>query len=158
MKIMVLSLFVLVLLLANVRSQTLYKWTDENGTVNFSEDPTTREFKGMVQKDGSKVIRPKASPGVQGKIPVGRSYYDAHPKERLIDEIGRTNKPVKTGDARGGEKRKDSSTPSGAIDVRTGKFYPGVPGGVIDPKTGQFMPDVGGGSIDPNTGRFIPKQ
>ena len=48
--------------------------------------------------------------------------------------------------------------PPGAIDVRTGQFYPGVPGGIINPNTGQFMPDVGGGYIDPSTGKFIPKQ
>lgn len=46
----------------------------------------------------------------------------------------------------------------GAINTRTGEFYPGVAGGIINPRTGEFMPDVGGGYIDPKTGRFIPKQ
>ncbi len=46
----------------------------------------------------------------------------------------------------------------GAINTRTGEFYPGVAGGIINSRTGEFMPDVGGGYIDPKTGRFIPKQ
>lgn len=49
-------------------------------------------------------------------------------------------------------------TKGGAIDTRTGEFYPGAKGGIISPRTGEFMPDVGGGYIDPKTGRFIPKQ
>jgi hypothetical protein len=49
-------------------------------------------------------------------------------------------------------------TNGGAIDTRTGEFYPASKGGIIDPRTGEFLPDVGGGYIDPKTGRFIPKQ
>jgi hypothetical protein len=49
-------------------------------------------------------------------------------------------------------------TKGGAIDTRTGEFYPGVRDGIINPRTGEFMPDAGGGYIDPKTGRFIPKQ
>lgn len=38
---------------------------------------------------------------------------------------------------------------SGAINPKTGEFYPGVQGGIINPRTREFMPDVGGGYIDP---------
>jgi len=46
-------------------------------------------------------------------------------------------------------------TKGGAINTRTGEFYPATKGGVLSPRG--FMPDVGGGYIDPS-GRFIPKQ
>jgi hypothetical protein len=51
-----------------------------------------------------------------------------------------------------------SSSPSkrGAIDPRTGEYYPPVPGGVINPKSGEVMPKVNGGYINPQTGEFIP--
>jgi hypothetical protein len=45
----------------------------------------------------------------------------------------------------------------GAINTRTGEFYPGVAGGIINPRTGEFMPEVGGGYIKSRTGEFVPK-
>lgn len=52
----------------------------------------------------------------------------------------------------------NSNINKGAIDTRTGEYYPGAAGGIINPKTGQFYPDVGGGYINPKTGEFMPKQ
>jgi hypothetical protein len=51
-----------------------------------------------------------------------------------------------------------SSPPSerGAINPRTGEYYPSVPGGVINPKSGEILPKVNGGYINPQTGEFIP--
>lgn len=46
---------------------------------------------------------------------------------------------------------------SGAIDVKSGQFYPGAAGGIINPKTGDFYPESGGGYINPKTGEFMPK-
>jgi len=106
-----------------------------------------------------------------------KSYYEVHPEERARDDAAQANKPLMDMQKKliedmrtrqqgyGGEIHRDHPsrsspppTPPGAIDVRTGQFYPGVPGGIINPNTGQFLPDVGGGYIDPSTGRFIPKQ
>jgi hypothetical protein len=44
----------------------------------------------------------------------------------------------------------------GAINPRTGEYYPPVPGGVINPKSGEVLPKVNGGYINPQTGEFIP--
>lgn len=52
----------------------------------------------------------------------------------------------------------DTTINKGAINTRTGEYYPGAAGGIINPKTGQFYPDVGGGYINPKTGEFMPKQ
>lgn len=45
----------------------------------------------------------------------------------------------------------------GAVNIRTGEFYPSVAGGVIDPKTGTFYEDMGIGYVDTRTGQFMPK-
>lgn len=115
--------------------------------------------------------------GKKYELAPGPSYYDAHPEEKAMDDAVQANKPIMdmqkkmiedmrtrqqgygTGNYR--DHPSHSSPPptsSGAIDVRTGQFYPGVPGGIINPNTGQFLPDVGGGYIDPSTGTFIPKR
>jgi hypothetical protein len=115
--------------------------------------------------------------GKRYELAPGPSYYDTHPEERARDAATQANKPLMDmrqqliEDIRmreqgyGGGIHRDHPSPSspppapsGAIDVGTGQFYPGVPGGIINPNTGQFLPDVGGGYIDPTTGRFIPKR
>jgi len=45
----------------------------------------------------------------------------------------------------------------GAVNPRTGEFYPGTYGGVIDPKTGVVLPKVEGGYQNPQTGETIPQ-
>ena len=50
-----------------------------------------------------------------------------------------------------------NNTPSGAINVTTGEYYPPAAGGVIEPRTGTFYHDVGGGYINTRTGDFAPK-
>jgi hypothetical protein len=49
------------------------------------------------------------------------------------------------------------STRSGAINVRTGEYYPPAAGGIINPKTGTFYPGVGGGYFNPKAGEFMLK-
>lgn len=46
----------------------------------------------------------------------------------------------------------------GAIDVRTGQFFPSVGGGVIDPRDGTFHQKTGGGYVNTRTGEFEPGQ
>jgi hypothetical protein len=46
----------------------------------------------------------------------------------------------------------------GAINPRTGEFYPGTNGGVINPQTGVVLPKVGGGYLNPQTGEVIPSK
>jgi hypothetical protein len=115
--------------------------------------------------------------GKKYELSPGPRYYDAHPEEKVMDDTIQANKPIVdmqkqliedmrmmqqgygTG-SYGGHPSRSAPPPTnpGAIDVRTGQFYPGVAGGIINPNTGQFMPDVGGGYIDPSTGTFMPKQ
>jgi hypothetical protein len=47
-------------------------------------------------------------------------------------------------------------TEKGAINPRTGEFYPGAFGGVINPRRGVFLPKVHGGYYNPETGETIP--
>jgi hypothetical protein len=47
--------------------------------------------------------------------------------------------------------------PQGAINTRTGEYYPPVAGGILNPRTGEVYPEVGGGYIKPSTGEFLPK-
>jgi hypothetical protein len=44
----------------------------------------------------------------------------------------------------------------GAIDPKTGTYYPGAGNGLINPKTGEFYPKAGNGYINPRTGEFYP--
>ena len=48
-------------------------------------------------------------------------------------------------------------TIGGAINTRTGEYYPPAAGGIIEPKTGTFHHDVGGGYVNTKTGNFSPK-
>lgn len=50
-----------------------------------------------------------------------------------------------------------AQTGGGAIDPRTGAYYPNVGPGVINPSNGNFYPDIGPGYIDPQNGAFMPK-
>ena len=45
----------------------------------------------------------------------------------------------------------------GAVNPRTGEFFPGTYGGVVDPKTGVVLPKVEGGYQNPQTGEIIPQ-
>ena len=51
-----------------------------------------------------------------------------------------------------------SANAQGAIDPRTGEFYPGTGGGgLINPRTGEVYPGTAGGWINPGTGEFYPR-
>jgi hypothetical protein len=52
----------------------------------------------------------------------------------------------------------EPGSPRGALNPRTGEFYPSSGAGVIDPKTGTFFPKSGNGYINPQTGEFYPGQ
>ena len=44
----------------------------------------------------------------------------------------------------------------GAVNPKTGQFYPSQGHGVFNPHTGEFYPRSGGGYINPRTGEFYP--
>ncbi len=44
----------------------------------------------------------------------------------------------------------------GALNPKTGEFYPSHGEGVINPRTGEFYPPSGNGYINPRTGEFYP--
>jgi hypothetical protein len=44
----------------------------------------------------------------------------------------------------------------GALNPKTGEFYPSHGEGVINPKTGEFYPPSGSGYINPRTGEYYP--
>jgi len=44
----------------------------------------------------------------------------------------------------------------GALNPKTGEFYPSHGEGVINPKTGEFYPPSGSGYLNPRTGEFYP--
>ena len=44
----------------------------------------------------------------------------------------------------------------GALNPKTGEFYPSQGGGVINPKTGEFYPPSGSGYFNPRTGEYFP--
>ncbi len=47
----------------------------------------------------------------------------------------------------------------GAINPRTGEFYPPQGEGIINPRTGEYYPPVRGeGFINPKTGEFYPRK
>jgi hypothetical protein len=46
--------------------------------------------------------------------------------------------------------------PQGAIDVRSGQYYPPAAGGITNPQSGQFYPSVAGGYVNPQNGQFMP--
>lgn len=52
----------------------------------------------------------------------------------------------------------EADRPRGAINPRTGEYYPSSGSGVIDPKTGTFYPKSGKGYINPQTGEYFPGQ
>jgi hypothetical protein len=150
MRIIVLSVLFVILLIAPVHAQK------ESPLI---ANPYTNRVSGIIA----------VTPGYE------KNYYDAHPEERAMDDAAQANKSLmdmqkkliedmrtrQQGYGTGIHKDRPSPSsppPSGAIDVGTGQFYPGVPGGIINPNTGQFLPDVGRGYIDPSTGRFIPKR
>jgi hypothetical protein len=44
----------------------------------------------------------------------------------------------------------------GAVDPKTGHFFPSQGNGVFNPRTGEFYPRSGSGFINPRTGAFYP--
>ena len=44
----------------------------------------------------------------------------------------------------------------GAINPRTGEYYPPSGKGAIDPRTGEYYPQNGQGFINPRTGAYYP--
>ncbi len=44
----------------------------------------------------------------------------------------------------------------GALNPKTGEFYPPHGEGVINPRTGEFYPPSGSGYINPRTGEYYP--
>jgi len=44
----------------------------------------------------------------------------------------------------------------GAVDPKSGHFYPSRGSGVFDPHTGEIYPRSGSGFINPRTGKFYP--
>ena len=46
----------------------------------------------------------------------------------------------------------------GALDPKTGEFYPSVNEGVYNPRTGEYYPPTSGGYFNPRTGEFYPSQ
>ncbi|HET6490899.1 MAG TPA: hypothetical protein VFG28_14190 [Syntrophales bacterium] len=44
----------------------------------------------------------------------------------------------------------------GALNPKTGEFYPSHGEGVINPRTGEFYPPSGTGYFNPRTGEFYP--
>ena len=44
----------------------------------------------------------------------------------------------------------------GAVNPRTGEYYPPSGRGVVNPKTGEYYPPSGQGYINPRTGAFYP--
>jgi hypothetical protein len=44
----------------------------------------------------------------------------------------------------------------GALNPKTGEFYPSHGEGVINPKTGEFYPPSGSGYFNPRTGEYFP--
>lgn len=44
----------------------------------------------------------------------------------------------------------------GAVDPKTGHFYPAQGNGVFNPQTGEFYPRSGSGFVNPRTGAFYP--
>jgi len=113
-----------------------------------------REFAEIADKEAKdrewKII-PKKIPGLL-------RWYCGQSRPDIASE-GRTTKDIESDNriAPQNEPPKHHQNP-GAINTRTGEFYPGVAGGIINPRTGEFYPDVGGGYIKPSTGEFIPKQ
>ena len=73
-------------------------------------------------------------------------------------EISTSHRQQNTTNSGAKNQFNDTNINKGAINTRTGEYYPGAAGGIINPKTGQFYPDVGGGYINPKTGEFMPKQ
>jgi hypothetical protein len=44
----------------------------------------------------------------------------------------------------------------GALNPKTGEFYPSHGEGVINPRTGEYYPPSGSGYINPRTGEYYP--
>jgi len=106
--------------------------------------------------------------------PPGENSYEGGVRRmkimNMMDELKDTGPPPSVEAEQGygrGMYRHDPipfspSPPSinrGAINVRTGEFYPPVGGGVINPKTGTLYIDAAGGRgyINTKTGEFVPK-
>jgi hypothetical protein len=53
--------------------------------------------------------------------------------------------------------QQQQEQPQGAVDSRTGQYYPSTGTGLINPSNGMVYPDVGAGYINPKNGQFIPK-
>ncbi len=79
-----------------------------------------------------------------------RSTPSGNQQDEMEDEMKRQQREMKA-------KTEAPLLPKGAINIRTGEYYPPGAGGIIEPKTGTFLPDVGAGYVDPRTGKFIPK-
>ena len=91
---------------------------------------------------------------IQRDTELDRAYRDAGLSNEREMQKNRENE----------EKRASSNVSRftgsnrGAINSKTGEYYPPSAGGIINPRTGEFYPETAGGYINPRTGEFMPKQ
>lgn len=104
----------------------IYRWTDKEGVIHFSDSPTAAPGKEMHDFQSVMTTIEK---------PIGSALPSKRPSHSM---------------------EKSHAQPSGMIDAMTGEFYPAVAGGYIHPRTGEFLPAVAGGVISSRTGQFYP--
>jgi len=137
-------------------AQEIHKWIDEKGNVHFTDDPST--IKSSVEPEnaatriGDELARQRllkeARPNL--KLPQ-RSYYEAHPEDRYLDQVHEINKELmKVKNPRNwtGPLPPPPSTPNPAPPPR-----PPTP----PPPQPSFFWDVGDGVVDSQTGVWSPK-
>ena len=87
----------------------------------------------------------------QRQIPTFKGKQAAKPPD------GEWQIPVFKGERKAKREREGyGDVPSGAVNPRTGQYYPATGEGAFDPKTGQYFPPTGGGYLNPRTGEFYP--
>lgn len=143
----------------------IYIWTDKKGIDNITTTPPPEgaKLKGAssFQRDDPAEIkafqrRQKAANDAlfagwqrsQTKTPSVRDEKTIITSEKKRDKNKSHGRDV---------FNSQPEIPSGAIDARTGQYYPPAAGGVIDPRTGTYHQGVAGGYINTRTGEFMPK-
>jgi len=142
------------------QAEQIYKWVDEKGTIHFTDYPpgtikSSVEPENAATRKGDELARQRilkeATPNL--KLPQ-KSYYDAHPEERHLDQVHEINNELMK--IKNSQNSKGSPPPISSTTPPPKSPAPPQPPPPPQPQSSSVY-DLGDRFVDPQTGQVMWK-